>query len=234
MRLQKYMALCGAASRRAAEKMIEDGRVTLNGQTVTLMGVQVEEGDEVRLDGRLLKPEDEKVYIIFNKPRTVMTTLCDEGGRNCVGDYFKDLPQRVYPVGRLDYMTEGLLIVTNDGELTNRLTHPSHEVDKHYSALVTPFVTEEDAQKLRDGVMLDDGMTAPAAVTVHTSKDGRCVVAVTIHEGRNRQVRRMLESLGYTVEALRRTGVGKLGLGELTVGKWRKLTDEEVKYLKSL
>ena len=234
MRLQKYIAQCGVASRRAAEIMIADGRVTVNGVTVTEMGVKVEDGDVVTVDGVAVSLEEKHVYILFNKPRTVMTTMSDKEGRKCVADYFADLGTRVYPVGRLDYMTDGLLIMTNDGELANALTHPRHEVYKHYSALVDKPVPEEDVEMLRNGVELSDGITLPAKAKAFKSADGRGVVTVSIREGRNRQVRRMLEKLGYEVVALRRTGVGKLTVDGVGIGKWRYLTDDEVAYLKEI
>ena len=234
MRLQKYIAQCGIASRRSAEAMIAEGRVTVNGEVVTEMGVKVEEGDTVTVDGAAAILKSECVYILFNKPRAVMTTMSDKEDRKCVADYFKELGTRVYPVGRLDYMTDGLLIMTNDGELANALTHPSHQVYKHYSALVDRAPEEEHIEKLRSGVMLSDGMTLPAKAKAYKTSDGRGVVSVSIREGRNRQVRRMLEKLGYEVVALRRTGVGKLTVDGVEPGEWRYLAPEEVEYLKRI
>ena len=234
MRLQKYIAQCGIASRRAAEVMIADGRVAVNGKTVTEMGVKVENGDTVTVDGTAVSLKNEYIYILFNKPRAVMTTMSDKEGRKCVADYFKDLGHRVYPVGRLDYMTDGLLIMTNDGDLANALTHPRHQVYKHYSALVDKIPEEEDIEKLRSGVELSDGITLPAKAKAYKTSDGRGVVAISIREGRNRQVRRMLEKLGYEVVALRRTGVGELTADGVEPGEWRYLTPEEVAYLKRI
>ena len=231
MRLQKYMADCGAASRRRAEEMIREGRVRVNGVLVTEMGVQVEDGDEVRLDGQLLRPEAEKKYVMYHKPAGEVTTVSDEKGRPCVLDHFRDQPVRLYPVGRLDYDSEGLLLLTNDGALTERLLHPSHQVDKTYLARVTGAVTPETLALLRQGVLLDDHKTAPAKARVVKAEAFATVVLVTIHEGRNRQVRRMFEAAGHKVLQLRRVRFGPLELGDLPRGHWRELTPAEVRRL---
>ena len=231
MRLQKYMAECGVASRRRAEEMIAAGQVTVNGQKITQMGVQVEEGDEVRLNGKLIRPETEKRYVIYHKPAGEVTTVSDPEGRKCVLDHFRDYPVRLYPVGRLDYDSEGLLLLTNDGALTERLLHPSHQVDKTYLARVSGTVTPETAKRLRAGVMLDDHKTAPAKVRIVKQEALASLVLVTIHEGRNRQVRRMFEESGHQVLQLRRVRFGPLELGDLPRGQWRELTAEELRRL---
>ena len=231
MRLQKYMALCGAASRRRAEEMIAAGRVTVNGQVITEMGVQVEEGDQVRLDGALLSPEAEKRYVIYHKPAGEVTTVNDPEGRACVLDHFREYPVRLYPVGRLDYDSEGLLLLTNDGALTERLLHPSHQVDKTYLARVTGSVSLDTVRQLRQGVLLDDHKTAPAKVRIIKQETFATVVLVTIHEGRNRQVRRMFEWAGHKVLQLRRVRFGPLELGDLPRGQWRELNEEEIRKL---
>ena len=231
MRLQKYMALCGAASRRRAEEMIAAGRVTVNGQVITEMGVQVEEGDQVRLDGALLSPEAEKRYVIYHKPAGEVTTVNDPEGRACVLDHFREYPVRLYPVGRLDYDSEGLLLLTNDGALTERLLHPSHQVDKTYLARVTGSVSLDTVCQLRQGVLLDDHKTAPAKVRIIKQETFATVVLVTIHEGRNRQVRRMFEWAGHKVLQLRRVRFGPLELGDLPRGQWRELNGEEIRKL---
>ena len=233
MRLQKYLALCGAASRRHAEEMIADGRVKVNGQVITEMGVQVEEGDEVRLDGKIMRPEDVKKYVIYHKPAGEVTTVNDPEGRACVLDHFRDYPVRLFPAGRLDYDSEGLLLLTNDGELTEKMLHPSNEVDKSYLARVTGEVTMESVHKLRSGVMLDDHRTSPAKVRIVKLEAFATQVLVTIHEGRNRQVRRMFEAVGHQVLQLRRVKFGPLELGDLRRGEWRELRPEEVKALKA-
>ncbi len=233
MRLQKYMAECGVASRRRAEEMILEGKVTVNGVLIDQMGVQVQEGDEVRVEGRLIRPEGEKRYVMYHKPAGEVTTVSDPEGRAAVLDHFRDYPVRLYPVGRLDYDSEGLLLLTNDGALTERMLHPSHLVEKTYLARVTGQVSPEALRRLRGGVMLDDHKTAPAKARIVKEETFATVVLVTIHEGRNRQVRRMFEELGHKVLQLRRVRFGPLELGDLPRGKWRELTAEEVRRLQA-
>lgn len=233
MRLQKYMALCGVASRRKAEEMIAEGKVAVNGVTITEMGVQVEDGDEVQVDGKVIRPEEVKRYVMYHKPAGEVTTVSDPEGRPCVLDHFRDEGVRLYPVGRLDYDSEGLLLLTNDGALTERLLHPSHQVDKTYLARVSGKVTLETVRSLRMGVMLDDHRTAPAKVRIIKEETFATVVLVTIHEGRNRQVRRMFEENGHQVLQLRRVKFGPLELGDLPRGRWRDLTEEEVRRLRA-
>lgn len=233
MRLQKYMAECGVASRRRAEEMIAAGQVQVNGITVTEMGAQVEDGDEVRVDGKIIRPEAEKKYVLYHKPAGEVTTVSDPEGRACVLDHFRDYPVRLYPVGRLDYDSEGLLLLTNDGALTERLLHPSHQVDKTYLARVSGEVTLEEVRMLRQGVLLDDHKTSPAKVRVLKLEAFATQVLVTIHEGRNRQVRRMFEAVGHQVLQLRRVKFGPLELGDLKRGQWRELTAEEIRRLQA-
>lgn len=231
MRLQKFMALCGVASRRNAEKMILDGQVTVNGRLITEMGVQVEENDVVCVDGVQIFPETEKHYVMYHKPAGEVTTVNDPEGRPCVLDHFRDYPVRLYPVGRLDYDSEGLLLLTNDGDLTDRMLHPSFQVDKTYLARVTGSVPMEEVRMLRSGVMLDDHKTSPAKVRIIKEETFATVVLVTIHEGRNRQVRRMFELSGHRVLQLRRVQFGPLQLGELPRGQWRTLRPDEMRKL---
>ena len=231
MRLQKYMAECGVASRRKAEEMIREGRVSVNGQVITEMGVQVEEEDDVRVDGQIIRPETEKMYVLYHKPAGEVTTAHDPEGRPCVLDHFRDDPVRLYPVGRLDYDSEGLLLLTNDGALTERLLHPSHQVDKTYLARVSGAVTQDTLRLLRQGVMLDDHKTSPAKARIVKQEALATVVLITIHEGRNRQVRRMFEAAGHQVTRLRRVRFGPLDLGDLPRGQWRALTPEEIRKL---
>ena len=234
MRLQKYLADCGVASRRHAEDMIRAGRVTVNGKTVTEMGSQVEEGDRVTVDGKAVRLESVKRYIMYHKPAGEVTTASDPEGRKTVLDHFAHLRVRLYPVGRLDYDSEGLLLLTNDGELTNRLLHPRNEVDKTYVARVGGTVTREQLKTLSGGVVLDERKTSPARVRLTKQEADYCYVTVTIHEGRNRQVRRMFEAVGLQVLALKRVGFGPLTLGELKRGEWRDLTPEEIEKLREL
>lgn len=234
MRLQKYLASCGVASRRAAEKLMADGRVTVDGQVVSQMGAQVEPGQDVCVDGRPVRPEAEKRYIMYHKPAGEVTTVTDPEGRSTVLDKFRDFPVRLYPVGRLDYDSEGLLLLTNDGDLTERMLHPSREVEKVYLARVSNQVTPEEARRLENGVMVDGRRTARAKVKLLSVKPLYTDMLVTIHEGRNRQVRKMVEQVGHQVVLLRRIRFGPLKLGDLPRGMWRELTPEELSSLKAL
>ena len=236
MRLQKYMAMCGVAARRKCEEIIGAGRVSVNGQIITEMGTQVEEGDEVRVDGVLIRPEEEKRYVLYHKPAGEVTTVSDEKGRETVMDRFRDFPVRLYPVGRLDYDSEGLLLLTNDGELAQRLTHPSCEVDKVYLARVTGNPSNEAIDRLRRGVFMegDQRKTYPADVRVVRDESLFSDIVVTIHEGRNRQVRRMFDAVGHKVLLLRRIRFGAVELGSLRRGEWRELTQEEIDALHRL
>ena len=236
MRLQKYMAMCGVAARRKCEEIIAAGRVSVNGQIITEMGTQVEEGDEVRVDGAIIMPEEEKRYVLYHKPAGEVTTVSDEKGRETVMDRFRDFPVRLYPVGRLDYDSEGLLLLTNDGELAQRLTHPSCEVDKVYLARVTGNPSNEAIDRLRRGVYMegDQRKTYPADVRVVRDESLFSDIVVTIHEGRNRQVRRMFDAVGHKVLLLRRIRFGPLELGDLKRGQWRELTEQEIEQLRAL
>ncbi|HPF88918.1 MAG TPA: pseudouridine synthase [Candidatus Limiplasma sp.] len=232
MRLQKYMAACGVASRRACEKLIADGRVTVDGEVVTAMGVQVDETQTVYVNGKKITPETEKHYILYHKPAGEVTTSSDPEGRATVLDKFKDYPVRLYPVGRLDYDSEGLLLLTNDGDLTEHMLHPSKEVDKSYLARVTGQVTIDEVSRLIKGVMIDGRRTSRAKVRVITAGSTYTDMMITIHEGRNRQVRKMVEAVGHEVMMLRRVRFGPLKLGDLKRGMWRPLTKEEIEALK--
>ena len=234
MRLQKYLALCGVASRRHAEEMIESGRVTVNGITVTRMGTQAEEGDVVCVDGKPVFPEAEKKYIIYHKPAGEVTTVSDPEGRPTVLDKFRDYPVRLFPVGRLDFDSEGLLLLTNDGDMMNRLLHPSREVSKVYLIKASNQVTDEEIRRLRSGVLIDGKMTSPASVRLIRREAFDTVLLISIHEGRNRQVRKMLEAVGHQVVSLKRVEFGPVSLGDLPRGQWRRLTEREVEKLKAI
>jgi len=238
MRLQKYMAECGVASRRKCEEYIAAGRVEVNGVTVTEMGVQVEENDVVLFDGKPIQPEKRQQYIMLNKPQGVVTTLSDPQGRKTVRDLITDIPERIYPVGRLDYDTEGLLLLTNDGELMQNITHPSKEVEKLYVVRVRGQLTEQALGRLESGVTLDDGhRTSPAKVTLlpdDPAHMGQKNLTIAVHEGHNRLVRRMFQAVGSQVVYLRRERIGTLSLGHLKVGTWRHLSEKEVEYLRAL
>ena len=234
MRLQKYLAYCGVASRRASEDMIRLGRVTVDGATVTEMGVQVEPGQDVRVDGQPVHPEAEKRYILYHKPAGEVTTMSDPEGRATVADRFRDFPVRLYPVGRLDYDSEGLLLMTNDGDLAMRMLHPSQEVDKTYLARVSNQVTLAEVRRLEAGVMVDGRRTSRARARILNATPLYTDMLITIHEGRNRQVRKMVEQVGHEVVMLRRIRFGPLKLGDLPRGAWRDLTPAELEALHNL
>ena len=234
VRLQKYIAMSGAASRRGAEELIRDGRVSVNGKKITEQGVKVEVGaDHVVLDGEELKVKNKNYYIMLNKPVGVVTTVNDQFDRPTVIDLVKtDLKDvRLFPVGRLDYDTEGLLLLTNDGDFTYRVTHPKFNTDKTYIAKIKGGVSIKGLNRLRSGIKIDDYVTSPAEVTVLDAVDGYVFVEITIHEGRNRQVRKMFEAVGSKVTALQRIRIGTVELGNLPLGRWRHLTSHEVNYL---
>ena len=234
MRINKFLADKGIASRRHADKMIEACRVTINGELATL-GATVEEGDEVAVDGRVLSFEETKQeYYIMNKPKGVVCTVSDDRGRKTVMDLLPEGVGRVFPVGRLDYATEGLLILTNDGDLAFRLTHPTAEVPKTYMARIEGTMTEKDLNPIRSGVELDGYMIRPPHVRQWTVQGEHARLEITIHEGRNRQVRRMFEAIGREVEFLKRVSIGQLKLSGLDRGQLRPLTEMEIAYLKGL
>lgn len=228
------MASAGIASRRKAELLILEGLVRVNGQIATEVGTVIDpDVDEITYKGKKVQPE-EKVYIMLNKPVGCVSTCSDDRGRATVLDYIGDLGLRIYPVGRLDFTTEGLLLLTNDGELAKRLTHPSHEVNKRYLVIADSLITDDDIKKLEKGVFIEGGKTAPAKVKVLKASPERTEMTIIIHEGRNRQVRRMFEAIEKNVVFLKRISVGDLNLGTLKRGEYRKLTKEEIDYLKSL
>lgn len=231
MRLQKYLAACGVASRRHAEEMIAKGDVQVNGITVREMGTQVTENDEVRVHGEVVRLEENKHYVLYYKPIGEVTTSSDPQGRPTVLDHFGDFPVRLYTVGRLDFDSEGLLLLTNDGDLTARLTHPSFEVDKSYIARVSLELTDDECQQLRSGILLDGRRTARAGVRVLKKELLFTDVLITIHEGRNRQIRRMIESVGHQVLRLKRVKYGPIELGSIARGTWRELSPGEVEAL---
>ncbi len=234
-RIQKVIAAQGVCSRRAAEKLIEEGKVKLNGHPVTLGAVCDPYKDVIAISGkRLFIEKKEPIYILLHKPRGYVTTMSDEKGRKTVTELVRDLPERVYPVGRLDMGTEGLLIMTNDGEAANYLTHPSHEVPKEYFATVQGEVADA-ITKMEAGIELDDGFkTAPAKVREVRSFDDKTILSITICEGHNRQVRRMCEATGLKVKRLVRMAEGQLRLGDIPLGKWRYAKQKEIDYIQSL
>lgn len=232
MRLQKYMAQCGVASRRKCEEIIAMGLVRVNGSVVRTMGVIVEPGDVVVVDDVELKPIEKLYYVLYHKPMYEMCTANDPEGRPTVMDKFKDFQTRLFSVGRLDYDSEGLLLLTNDGELANRLMHPSFQIDKTYFARIVGDLSADAAKELREGVVLDGRKTSCADVKILRKDSLHTELNVRIHEGRNRQVRRMLDAVGCSVQYLRRIQFGPLSLGALQRGQWRELTGEEIANLK--
>ena len=234
MRINKFLAEKGIASRRHADEMVAAGRVTINGKIATL-GMNVEDEDEVALDGNLLSATEKKEeYYLMNKPKGVVCTVSDDRGRKTVMDLLPETVGRVFPVGRLDYATEGLLILTNDGDLAFRLTHPTSEIPKTYMARIEGTLTEKDLNPIRSGIELDGVLTKKCKAHIVETNKAYTKVHVTITEGRNRQVRRMFEAIGKNVEFLKRVSIGQLKLTGLDRGQIRPLTEQEIAYLKGL
>jgi len=231
MRIQKFLSECGVASRRASEKLVEQGCVTVNGVLATI-GQDVDElSDIVKVNGKLVKKSEKKLYIMLYKPLGVVSTSSDDRGRKTVIDLIKnDINERMFCVGRLDYNTEGLLILTNDGDFANKISHPKNKITKTYLARVKGgVITKEDITKLRNGVFLDDGKTAPAKVYVEdVYSDNTTLVKISINEGRNRQIRRMFDAINHPVLDLKRIEIGGVSLGNLPYGKWRHLSKSEI------
>ena len=233
VRLQKYMADCGVASRRACESIIESGRVLVNGSPASLGQSVDPEKDKVTLDEKLLSIQKKHIVVMLYKPRGVVSTSEDEKGRKTVQEYVKDLPYRLYNVGRLDLNSEGLLLFTNDGELANQLMHPRYGVSKTYRVVCDGTLSAGEIAQLTNGVELEDGLTAPAKVTnIRRSTTGGTAFSITIHEGRNRQIRRMLEAIGHKTLRLKREAYGPLQLGSMKPGEWRILNETELDALK--
>ena len=231
-RLQKFMAACGVASRRKCEEIITDGRVKVNGAVVDVLGTTVDTlKDVVTVDGKKITRPVGPVYIMLYKPDAVVSTASDPEGRKTVLDCVSH-ESRLYPVGRLDYHTEGLILLTNDGEAAYRLTHPKYEIEKEYIAVIKGQVSRPEILKLQSGVVIDGVKTAPSKVAVVDMSEHTITLSVIIHEGRNRQVRRMCGQAGVPVERLARVQEGNLKLGDLPAGKWRYLTEAEVNMLK--
>lgn len=232
-RLQKVLAQAGVASRRKCEELILSGAVEVNGEQVLTLGTKVDPAaDEIKVNGKKIRSES-KVYVMLNKPKGVITSANDPQGRKVVSDFLPGIKQRIYPVGRLDYDTEGLLLLTNDGEFANMLTHPKHHVPKTYLATVNGIPHGDKLEKLQRGIELEDGLTAPAEIEYHDvdMEKNTATIWITIHEGRNRQVRRMFEAIGHKVVKLKRVRFGELALEGLPRGKFRHLSEKEIKEL---
>lgn len=234
IRLQKYIAMCGIASRRKAEELISFGAVRVNGQTVSQLGTKVSPDDEVRVYEELITPCSKKIYIMLNKPIGVITAVRDEYAVTVTQLIEDEIDERLIPVGRLDKKTEGLLILTNDGEAIYALTHPKHKVEKKYTAVVRGEISPDIIRKLESGVMIDGRMTMPCKIELLREFKDRTELNITISEGRNRQIRKMFQQVGSFVMQLRRIAVGPIILGHLPLGRFRHLTKGEVNFIKSL
>ena len=232
-RLQKILSQAGVASRRASEQLIVDGRVTVNGHTVLELGTKADaQRDDIRVDGRRVKVAQVHRYILLNKPRGYVTTRSDPERRPTVLDLLSAVREYIYPVGRLDYDTEGLLILTNDGDLAARLAHPRHEVPRVYEARVLGVPDSHDVARLSKGVPVEGRRTAPSEVQLRVSRSGEATLLITLREGRNRQVRNMCEAIGHPVTNLKRIAIGPIRDTRLKTGHWRELTPTEIKHLK--
>ena len=234
MRLNKYIAHAGIASRRKADELTINGNVKINGVTMREPGYDVKDGDVVEVNGVQIRQQEKLEYVLLNKPIGYITSMQDEKDRPVVTELVADVNARLFPVGRLDYNTSGMLLLTNDGDLAYRLTHPKHQVTKTYRARVAGVLSKEKIGKLRKGVDIGGFVTSPAQVKVLKQTERSAIVEIQIHEGKNRQVRKMFAAVGNRVQELQRTSIGELYLGRLKEGHYRKLTREEVEYLKSL
>ena len=234
MRINKFLSSLGIASRRAIDRYIEEGRIKVNG-VIASTGIDITEDDEIYIDNKKIETKriEEKVYFMLNKPLEVLSASSDDRGRKTVVDLIKT-DKRIFPIGRLDYMTSGLILLTNDGELFNRLVHPKSEIYKKYYIKVFGEVKKEEIEELKKGVLLEDGKTLPAKISGIKYDKNKTSMYISIREGRNRQIRRMIEKFGYKVLMLRREKIGELSLGDLKEGKYRELTREEIEYLYSV
>ena len=233
MRLEKYLARSGIASRRTAQKQIIMGRVTVNDERVLIPGTHIErDRDLVKVDGQLVEGTPEQIYLMLNKPSGYVTTIRDERHRPTVMEFVRDIPERIYPVGRLDRDTEGLLLMTNDGEFANRLTHPRHEVKKTYVAWVCGKPSQKAIHQLRKGVRIEGGFTSQAKIALISHRKDCTRFRITIHEGKKRQIRRMFQAVGHKVTFLKRIAIGALVLGDLPVGQYRMLSATEIDSLR--
>lgn len=235
MRLQKYMAKSGIASRRKSEKMIEEGLVKLNGKIVTEQGIDIDpDKDIVMVDDKIIRLEENKIYIMLNKPLGYVTTMDDEKNRKIIMDLIENVDERIYPIGRLDMDTSGLMLLTNDGKLTNKITHPRNQVVKKYIAIVNGTPNKLELTKFRKGLMIDGRRTSPAKIKIMKNYETESILEIEINEGRNRQIRKMCEAINHPIKKLKRVSIGEIQLGGLPVGEWRYLDEEEMKYIKSI
>lgn len=232
MRLNKYIALCGVSSRRGADELVSQGKVTVNGSVVTTMGPDINtETDIVCVNGIRISPEEKHVYIMLSKPAGCISACSDDRGRKSVTDLVKNIDSRIFPVGRLDYDTEGLLLLTSDGDFAYKCTHPKHEITKKYFAVIEGELKENTIHKLKMGVTIDGRKTSEAEIEIIEKKQNAVKLYVTIHEGRNRQIKKMFEAVGCNVSYLKRVSIGGLELGDLAAGAWRHLNKRDFKLL---
>lgn len=229
-RVSKYISECGLMSRRAADKAITENRVYINDK-VAVLGQTVEQGDIIKLDGKIIEPVRNKVYIMLNKPVKYLTSLSDDRGRKCVTELIEDISARVYPVGRLDYMSEGLLILTNDGEFANKLMHPRYEKTKTYHVNVCGYIDSNMVANLEKPICINGKMTGDVSVKLISTSEKSSLLSITLHEGLNREIRNICKANNLKINSLKRVSYGKLELGKLKSGEWRYLSDEEVKVL---
>ena len=234
MRINKFLSTLGIASRRAIDKYIDEGKIVVNGN-IASPGMDIDENDTILIDGKKIetKINEDKVYFMLNKPLEVLSASSDDRGRKTVVDLIKT-NKRVFPIGRLDYMTSGLILLTNDGDLFNRIVHPKSEIYKKYYIKIFGEIKKSEIDELKKGILLDDGKTLPAKISGVKYDKNKTSMYISIREGRNRQVRRMIEKFGYKVLMLRREKIGELSLGDLKEGKYRELTREEIEYLYSV
>ena len=231
IRLQKYIAKSGVTSRRKAEELIKSGLVEINGSVVLEPWYMVCNTDTVKVNGKYIYPEKNLVYIMLNKPEGYVTTVKEQFSRKTVLDLVKDVKERIYPVGRLDYDTSGLLLLTNDGQLTYKLTHPKYEISKVYIAEVKGILTKDEIYKFENGLKIEDYTTASAKLKVKKKYKDKSILEITIHEGRNRQIKKMCEAIGHPVIKLKRITVGNINIGSLPLGKWRYISKKEIENL---
>lgn len=235
MRLQKYLAMCGVASRRKSEMLILQGRVKVNGKVIDELGYKINPNiDIVLVDNKQVIKKENNIYIALNKPEGYITTVKDQFNRPTVLDLVKGINERIYPIGRLDYDTSGLLLLTNDGDLTYKLTHPKHEIEKVYIAKIKGVPTEKELNEFRNGLKIDNYVTSKAKIKLLKKYNDYSIVKIIIHEGKNRQVRKMCKKINHPVIKLKRIAIGKIELGNLKKGNWRYLSKEEIEYLKGL
>ncbi len=234
VRLQKFLAENGVASRRMSEELIRQGRVKVNSEVIFEMGTKVTEEDLVEVDGKEIRRNKKNIYVVLNKPCGVVSTSKDQFGRSTVIDLVKDINERIYPIGRLDYDTSGLILMTNDGEFTFQLTHPKHEINKVYIARVKGTPSKEKIQSFQKGLKIEDYITSPAKLKIMNSTKTTSTLEITIHEGKNRQIRKMCDAIGHPVIELKRVSIENINLGNLPEGKWRHLKINELEEIKNI